>query len=570
MDIKIYVCHHKEGPIFRNEFFEPIQVGKAISGQTINGIIGDDTGENISHKNKEWCELTAIYWIWKNTNHDYIGLNHYRRYMNFAKDAGNKTLLLDNNIDFLLYCSQHIEEICNTHDIITSPFCKVHQVSSPTNGQNLYENYCFNHFKNDLETTLSIIKNTQKEYYEASRLALGLDFCFFGNMLLMRRDLFDEYCNFIFPVLFEVEKTIDTTYYDYYQKRVFGFLAERLSNIFVMKKHLFGEKKRVYHAGQISLPNFAKTYDFSHLFKKIRSELQNQEIASPVGHGGTMHIVISFDDAYMEQAVTSIYSLTKNSRHSEKMSFHVIHDNRLGEHNISNIEKTFPNLSFSFYNVESDPLLEVFPKNRAHISKNTYYRLIMQDFLPADVERLIYLDLDTVICDDITQLWNTDLGDKIIAGCPDEGGLTQSRKLFGRLHNRTYINAGIFIFEIKKAKEKYKNLRFLYMESFSKNMKNITLQDQDILNISFKDDIYLIPLRWNVGTRIYGNNEIDCAYSAAEEKAAAEDPALIHFTGEEKPWKDGSNHPLKMIYFLYRDEAMQIFQSRTQRQASLI
>lgn len=569
MDIKIYVCHHKEGPIFRNEFFEPIQVGKAISGHTINEIIGDDTGENISHKNKEWCELTAIYWIWKNTNHDYVGINHYRRYMNFAKDAGNKTLLLDKNIDFLLYCSQHIKEICNTHDIITSPLCKVHQVSSPTNVQNLYENYRYNHFENDLETTLSIIKNTQKEYYEASRLVLGLDFCFFGNMLLMRRDLFNEYCNFIFSVLFEVEKTIDTTYYDYYQKRVFGFLAERLSNVFVMKKHLFGEKKRVYHAGQISLPNFAKAYDFSHLFKKIQSEPQNQEIALPVGHGGTIHIVISFDDAYMEQAVTSIYSLMKNSIHSEKMSLHVIHDNRLGENNISNIEKTFPNLSFSFYNVENDPLPEVFPKNRPHISKNTYYRLIMQDFLPADVERLIYVDLDTVICDDITQLWNTDLGDKIIAGCPDEGGVTQSRKLFGRLHNRTYINAGIFIFEIKKAKGKYKNLRFLYMESFSKNMKNITLQDQDILNIAFKDDIYLLPLRWNVGSRIYRNNEIDCAYSAAEEKSAAEDPALIHFTGEEKPWKDGSNHPLKMIYFLYRDEAMQILKRRTQRQASL-
>ena len=78
--MKILVCTHKPGFVLQDDIYTPIQVGKALSNVDL-GFLGDDKGDNISVKNKEFCELTAMYWAWKNLkNLDVIGLCHYRRY----------------------------------------------------------------------------------------------------------------------------------------------------------------------------------------------------------------------------------------------------------------------------------------------------------------------------------------------------------------------------------------------------------------------------------------------------------------------------------------------------------
>ena len=77
--IKIYVATHKKVPMPEKSIYQPIRVGAALNEDDF-GYVRDDTGDNISNKNKNFCELTATYWILKNDNSDIVGLKHYRRY----------------------------------------------------------------------------------------------------------------------------------------------------------------------------------------------------------------------------------------------------------------------------------------------------------------------------------------------------------------------------------------------------------------------------------------------------------------------------------------------------------
>lgn len=93
--IKILVAQHKEAEVFHNEVYIPIHVGKALS-KTELGILCDDTGDNISHLNPYFCELTAQYWAWKNMHDvEYIGLCHYRRYFQTEFTMENVEQLMD-------------------------------------------------------------------------------------------------------------------------------------------------------------------------------------------------------------------------------------------------------------------------------------------------------------------------------------------------------------------------------------------------------------------------------------------------------------------------------------------
>ncbi|GBR74728.1 protein DUF4422, partial [Candidatus Termititenax aidoneus] len=94
---KILVCTHRQAEFPPNDIFLPIHCGKALSNLDL-GIQGDDTGDNISAKNKNFCELTGLYWAWKNLkklypNVEYVGLCHYRRYLALDRLFGTNIYL---------------------------------------------------------------------------------------------------------------------------------------------------------------------------------------------------------------------------------------------------------------------------------------------------------------------------------------------------------------------------------------------------------------------------------------------------------------------------------------------
>lgn len=229
--IKILICCHKPGEFKNDDIYMPIQVGKAISRFNL-GIQGDDTGDNISAENANFCELTALYWAWKNMKPvDYIGFCHYRRYFNFHKRGGlfsDSSIVKTSNFESLnlnLNVSQ-IASIFTQYDIILAK-----QLVTP---YSLATDYCVYHNSNDLLVLLDIIREKYPDYMGACEdVLLRNNKISPYNMMIMSWDDFNKYCTWLFDVLFEARKRISIENYNAAQKRIWGYMAERLLNIYV-------------------------------------------------------------------------------------------------------------------------------------------------------------------------------------------------------------------------------------------------------------------------------------------------------------------------------------------------
>lgn len=229
--VKVIVCCHKKDVYAESAVYMPIHVGKAIS-QTELGIQGDDCGDNISNKNKSYCELTGIYWAWKNLKGiDVIGLSHYRRYFDFHHKGRS----------WHPYTSFPSSELAKTD--LTIPPALIKRIkqgavvfAEPTNcAQNLYADYCCCHMSDDFRVLEQVIFETQPEDIKRSfkKVMYKNNKRSSYNMFVMNWKDFDAYCSWLFPLLEEVEKRIDITHYSDAQKRIFGYMSERLQNVWV-------------------------------------------------------------------------------------------------------------------------------------------------------------------------------------------------------------------------------------------------------------------------------------------------------------------------------------------------
>ena len=221
MDLKVLVATHKKYWMPEDACYLPLHVGR--EGKNDLGYVGDNTGDNISNKNANYCELTGLYWAWKNLNCEYIGLCHYRRY--FAK----KEKVRDKK-----------ERIMGAHDY--ESLLEKYDVILPTK-RNYYietvrSQYEHAHVKSDLDTVKQVIDELYPDYSNAFEVVMNRRRLHILNMFVMKKSLFDEYCKWLFTILFEVEKKVDISSYSVYEARIFGFLSERLFNVWLEKQQL--------------------------------------------------------------------------------------------------------------------------------------------------------------------------------------------------------------------------------------------------------------------------------------------------------------------------------------------
>lgn len=205
-----------------SNFYVPIQVGAAIS-PTLN-FTKDNTGDNISDKNPLFCELTALYWAWKNSSADYIGLVHYRRHF-----SGNNHFIKVKNKKVL--DPEKLQNTLKNSDLILPR--KRHYFI-----MNLYDHYAKTMREEHLIATEKIITNQCPEYLpEFQKLKTHTSMHAF-NMFVMKRELLDQYCSWLFPILFALEKEIDVANYTSFEKRYIGRISERLLDVWINTNHL--------------------------------------------------------------------------------------------------------------------------------------------------------------------------------------------------------------------------------------------------------------------------------------------------------------------------------------------
>ena len=208
-DFAVYITRSSKDKKLKTGYKTKSWEKEIIAGVALDDVgkyfITDDKGDNISLKNQQYCELTVMYWIWKNTDSKYIGLSHYRRRFDFEDD--DIALIMDRDIDCVL----------------TIPMVNVPDVRYM---------YGKNHDLNDWEVMVDIVNKMYPDYSQSLSVVGKSNYYVPYNMFVMKRNVFNDYCEWLFPILGECEETIGRKN-DVYQNRYIGFLAERLMTAYI-------------------------------------------------------------------------------------------------------------------------------------------------------------------------------------------------------------------------------------------------------------------------------------------------------------------------------------------------
>ena len=233
-NIKIFICAHKEVPLPRHPYFLPVQAGAALRNH-IMGYQPDDEGDNISIKNPHFCELTCHYWVWKNLkNVDIVGLNHYRRYFDFTRKwpqfSADKRFIKTEDFLSQKYQFPDLEKLLMKYDVIL-PVARHWRVSNTQQ----YEEY---HIAKDWEILRQIIKERSPQFIPAFEKTMDHSNKSVGyNMFITHWKHFNAYSKWLFDILFEVERRVPPID-DPVQSRIYGYMSERLINVFCEFYHL--------------------------------------------------------------------------------------------------------------------------------------------------------------------------------------------------------------------------------------------------------------------------------------------------------------------------------------------
>lgn len=219
--IRIVVAAHKPYWMPQDPLYLPLHVGR--EGKEGFGIAGDNTGTHISYENSRFCELTGLYWAWKNLDSDFIGLCHYRRYFSLSHSPAVNP---EQKRRRILTLSQAQRLLAREPVVVPSP--RRYFIESNRS------HYAHAHYEKDLAAIGEIISQRHPAYSGAFDTVMRRTWAHMFNMLLMDSAHLDAYCAWLFDILFQACGRIDTTRYDGQQARVFGYLSELLLDVWLL------------------------------------------------------------------------------------------------------------------------------------------------------------------------------------------------------------------------------------------------------------------------------------------------------------------------------------------------
>ena len=216
LSVTIIVAAHKAYPMPDDPMYLPVHVGAEgkldDQGHPLDlGYVKDNEGDHISGKNYGFCELTGLYWAWKNLDVRFLGLVHYRRYFGARKR---------------ILCYRELEPLLSSYSVFV-PRKRRYYIES------LYSHYAHTHYAEHLDITREIVKEKYPEYLNTYDKVLRQTGGYMFNMFIMRRDYLDGYCRWLFDILFELEKRVDSSSLSEFQARFFGRVSEILFNVWL-------------------------------------------------------------------------------------------------------------------------------------------------------------------------------------------------------------------------------------------------------------------------------------------------------------------------------------------------
>ena len=231
--IIIIIAAHKKYRMPEDPIYLPLHVGaegkKDTAGNELDlGYVKDNTGEEISLRNPNFCELTGLYWAWKNLGADYLGLVHYRRYFSYQRKSQDP---FDN-----ILTGEQAAELLSRYKVLVPQKRKYYI-------ETLYSHYDHTHFREHLDATREIISRQCPEYLDSFDKVMKQRWGYMFNMMVMPYEFIGEYCTWLFGILFELEELVKEKGLDDcspYQARLYGRVSEIIFNVWLQQKQKQG------------------------------------------------------------------------------------------------------------------------------------------------------------------------------------------------------------------------------------------------------------------------------------------------------------------------------------------
>ena len=510
INVKFLMVYHKPDIMFNNDMIVPIHAGRALlrlkaaydsDARTKleymeKTMIGDDTGDNISLKNASYNELTAIYWAWMNYdkigNPTHIGLMHYRRHFIF-KDLDNTF----NECDYagpdyfsnkLNFNKDIVNQILATHDFIAKKAAKCNRA---------FDVYSANHRPENLLPAIEVLKEKFPEYTNACDKYFNGHDLYYLNMFVFPKQLFFQYCEFIFGILGELEKRIDTS-------RMRFFISEFLTGIFI----------------QYLIDNGYNGAFYPTMYLE-------ETAVVPVVYAVSINSIRS--------TCVSISSLLRNLKQSTQLqlfAFCPADEQDIISSQINTVVKKYSNCKFT--------IVPCHLENGATEEKLLAFAILNQKSTKA-----IFMANNTICKGDITPFFRTSVDDYAIAGARSPyvvaGSKIDDMELveIGLKDTKHYIDCGVMLINLQR-------LRLFELDTLIKNAYAKTkLTLEEVINAVCYDQIRMMPLRLAFSTEYYENVNgvmvpkvtLDTNYSQ-QDMLHANKTALIVKFDRGKPWLD--------------------------------
>lgn len=551
--VKIFVSNRidldaeviKDSSVFTN-----VRCGAVYDDKESN-MLGDNTGDNISEKRNSFCELTVLYWAWKNVEADYYGLCHYRRYFDFLNNKGGyvddhgelvekehatqeifeKYGLLDDDL-IIDSVKDYDAVVCKDTSV-----CAIPTLSGPKNDNyDFWKNGCQNLIEPKVvDIMLELIDKLHPEYSESAHKYMKSTRHRGYNLSVLSKELFFMMCEFEFDILFELEKLLDTKFYSETRLRTPGFIAEILTAIFVT----YIESKN-YNI------DYRRVVFFEDIVKQDVKELV------PFSKDKNIPVVFVCSEYYVPYYAVALQSLIANSSSENNYDIIVLTSDisAKSKQRLLYLINSHKNINMRFINPAKYVGDYNFFVENPEYTNLAYYKPILAWVLK-QYNECIVLDSDIIVNADVADLLAERERDYCLNAVRDVVSMGMASGIDPEWYEYlskdmnikepfNYVNAGVLVYNLEAVRKRFDWDDIINYVKESK----CKLAEQDVINYIYQNDINYIDIGWNFFSESNDSVTLCISNSAKEDyekyKKSKECPKIIHFANIPKPWDNPS------------------------------